>query len=105
MSARVDADTQSQAAPALALPPLPPAPPLADSDDRWGGHALPSDHPAWMKDVVSISQRARTLFATLRPVVLHVVSFCEHRVRSIVVGERRVSVDTSGCYRIDLNQR
>jgi len=102
VSARVDADAQSQAATALALPAsLPPAPPLADSDDRWGGHALPSDHPAWMKDVVSISQRARSLFATLRPVVMRVVSFWEHRVRSIVVGERRVTVDTSGCYRID----
>ena len=108
MSARVDQDAQATANPnpnpnALALPSS--AAPLAltaiDYDDRWGGHTLPGDHPPWMKDTLSISQRARALIATLRPVVIKVIAFYEHHVRSIVVGNGRLSIDPSGSYRLD----
>jgi hypothetical protein len=61
---------------------------------------LPQDHPRWVKDAVAVSQRARDLIARLRPVVVHVLSFWDHRVRSIMVGERCVAVDPSGCYRV-----
>ena len=44
---------------------------------------LPSDHPAWQADTFSISSRTRALLATLRPVVVAVVSFwTTRRVRS-----------------------
>jgi hypothetical protein len=72
-----------------------------DSDDRWGGHTLPNDHPAWMKDTLSISQRARALLAQIRPAAVKVIAYWEHRVRSVIIGERRVSVDASGCYRME----
>jgi hypothetical protein len=62
---------------------------------------LPSDHPPWARDVVSISQRARELFTRLRPVVVRIFSAWEHRVRSIFVAGRRLSIDASGCYRAD----
>jgi len=75
--------------------------PVLDPDDRYGGHALPSDHPAWMKDTLSISQRTRALLARLKPVVVKVVAYWEHRVRSIAIGTRRLSVDPSGSYRLD----
>lgn len=78
-----------------------PAMPVLDPDDRYGGHALPSDHPAWMKDTLSISQRTRALLARLKPVVVKVVAYWEHRVRSIAIGTRRLSVDASGSYRLD----
>ena len=84
---------------ALALPPVPSV--AADSDDRWSGHALPNDHPAWMRDTLSISGRARALIASLKPVALKVVTAWEHRVRSIVIGARRLSVDASGSYRLE----
>jgi hypothetical protein len=61
---------------------------------------LPQDHPRWVKDAVAVSQRARELIAKLRPIVLHVLSFWDHRVRSIMVGNRCVAVDPSGCYRV-----
>lgn len=102
MSARVDGEaplapaslTELGAAPALA--------PLAfDNDERYGGPALPNDHPAWLRDAVSLSHRARQLIARLKPVVRHVVSVWEHRVRSIVVAGRKVSIDPSGSYRLD----
>ena len=72
-----------------------------DPEDRWGGHALPGDHPAWMKDTLSLSQRARALIAKQRPVAVRVVTYWEHKVRSVVCAGRRVSVDQSGSYRLD----
>jgi hypothetical protein len=62
---------------------------------------LPYDHPRWVKDAVFVSQRARDIFAKLRPVAIAVLSFWDHRIRSILVGNRRVHVDPSGCYRTD----
>src|SRR5579862_390373 len=62
---------------------------------------LPNDQPRWVKDAVAVSQRARELIAKLRPAAVHVLSFWDHRIRAIVVGERRVAVDASGWYRLD----
>ncbi len=103
MSARVDEAAQSAAAAnALATGlPVALAPISLDPDDRWGGHSLPNDHPAWMRDTVSLSQRARAMLAHVKPVVLKVVAAWDHRVRSIVVGGRRLFVDPSGSYRLD----
>jgi hypothetical protein len=104
VSARVDPDGGMLALGLAAT--VTPAPealaPLAiDHDERYDGPALPGDHPAWMRDAVSISQRARALLAVLKPVVIHVIGVWEHRVRSIVVGGRSMNVDASGSYRID----
>jgi hypothetical protein len=62
---------------------------------------LPNDQPRWVKDAVAVSQRARDLIAKLRPAAVHVLSFWDHRIRAIVVGDCRVAIDASGCYRID----
>jgi hypothetical protein len=61
---------------------------------------LPNDQPRWVKDAVAVSQRARDLIAKLRPAAVHVLSFWDHRIRAIVVGDYRVAIDASGCYRI-----
>jgi hypothetical protein len=61
---------------------------------------LPREHPRWVRDAVAVSQRARDLIAKLRPVIIGVFSFWDHRIRSIMVGNRCVQVDTSGCYRV-----
>ncbi|MBV9700382.1 MAG: hypothetical protein JO078_09690 [Candidatus Eremiobacteraeota bacterium] len=61
---------------------------------------LPHDHPRWVKDAVAVSQRAREIIAKLRPIVIRVLSFWDHRVRSIAIGDCRVDVDVSGCYRV-----
>ncbi|MDQ2908216.1 MAG: hypothetical protein M3R44_02575 [Candidatus Eremiobacteraeota bacterium] len=66
-----------------------------------GGHALPGDHPAWMKDTLSLSQRARALLARVRPIAIKVVTCWDHTIRSIVCSGRRMSIDASGSYRID----
>jgi hypothetical protein len=62
---------------------------------------LPHDYPQWVKDATSVSTRARELIARLKPVVAKVLTFWDHRVRSVLVGNARVCVDASGSYRID----
>ncbi len=61
---------------------------------------LPNDQPRWVKDAVAVSQRAREIVAKLRPAAVRVLCFWDHRIRAIVIGDRRVVVDASGCYRI-----
>ncbi len=100
MRARVESEPPATSGLApLALPNVAIAGVANDPDDRYGGHRLPGDHPAWMRDSLSVSQRARTLFERLKPVVLTVIAAWEHRLRSIVVGSTRLSVDASGSYR------
>lgn len=62
--------------------------------------ALPGDHPAWQRDVLSISGRARAVIAALRPVVVNVLHFWDHRLGGILLGGRSLGVDASGCYRL-----
>jgi hypothetical protein len=62
--------------------------------------SLPRDHPAWQRDVLSVSARARELIARLRPVTVRVLTFWDHVLRGILVGGRRVEVDPSGSYRL-----
>lgn len=61
---------------------------------------LAGDQPAWQRDAVSVSARVRALLATLRPVVVQVLTFWDHAVRSVRIGNRVVEVDPSGCYRV-----
>ena len=62
---------------------------------------LPRDHPQWVKDALSVSQRAREAIARLKPVVIRILTFWDHRFRSSVVGGARVSIDPSGSYRVE----
>jgi hypothetical protein len=105
VSSRVEPDAQTAASAAANLPvagvPIALQPVSLDPDDRWGGHSLPGDHPAWMRDTLSLSQRARAVLAHVTPAVFKVIAAWEHRVRSIVIGGRKLSVDPSGCYRLD----
>ncbi|HEY6450682.1 MAG TPA: hypothetical protein VIX60_08395 [Candidatus Cybelea sp.] len=73
----------------------------AVADAELGMALLPHDQPRWVKDAVAISQRAREIIAKLRPAAVRVLCFWDHRIRAIVVGDRRVVVDASGCYRAD----
>ena len=62
---------------------------------------LPREHPKWMKDAIAISQRARTLVSRLRPVVVRVLTFWDHHVRTISLHNGHLSVDPSGSYRFE----
>ncbi len=61
---------------------------------------LPPDHPAWQRDVISISARTRALIAALRPIAVRAKSFWDHAVHALAVGTRTLEVDPSGSYRV-----
>lgn len=62
---------------------------------------LPHDHPQWVRDSITVSNRARELFARLKPVVIAIFSFWDHRVRSAVIADARVCIDPTGSYRVE----
>lgn len=62
---------------------------------------LPHDHPAWARDAIALSMRARDLLAKFKPVAVKILTFWDHTIRSIIVANRRLTVDVSGSYRID----
>lgn len=62
--------------------------------------ALPRDLPPWARDAIAVSQRARELLAGLRPAIVRVLTFWDHRVRNAVVAGRRLDIDPSGSYRL-----
>jgi hypothetical protein len=73
--------------------------PIVDADAEWSS-SLPRDHPAWQRDVLSVSARARAVLARLRPIAVRVLTFWDHAVRRAFAGGRRIEVDPSGCYRV-----
>lgn len=100
MLRRIEADDRAPGS--LALPPEamePVVPAVAEAELETT--RLPPDHPGWARDAIALSARARQLLARLKPAVVAVVSLWDHRLRSIIVGGRRVSVDPSGSYRAD----
>lgn len=70
-------------------------------EDRTDVPALPRDLPPWARDAVAMSQRARDVATRLRPVVVRVLTFWDHRVRGAVIAGRRMHVDASGSYRVN----
>jgi len=74
---------------------------VAVAETEFDSTPLPHDHPKWAKDALTVSQRARELMTRLKPVVIQILTFWDHRIRSIAIGDRRVNVDPSGSYRVD----
>ena len=81
------------------LYPLPVAYPFAPDVEN-EAPVLPRDHPAWMRDAVALSMRARELLGKLRPVAVRIYAFWDHSVRTISIMGRSLSVDSSGSYRL-----
>ena len=71
-------------------------------DDEFETPPLPREHPKWIKDGLAISQRAKQLLESVKRVPLRVLRFWDHAVRSLTVRDRRVSIDSSGSYRMDV---
>lgn len=96
--ARVDPDTNPAVyvpvGSARAILPLLP-------DDELETPPLPREHPKWVRDALAVSARARHAIARLKPVVMRVLTFWDHRARTLNVGGRELSVDISGSYRLD----
>ncbi|HEY5258581.1 MAG TPA: hypothetical protein VIJ12_09415 [Candidatus Baltobacteraceae bacterium] len=82
-----------------ALTPTPLAAVLPDADLEIP--PLPRDLPPWVKDAIALSQRARDLIGRLAPIVIAVLTFWDHRVRSASIGGKHIAIDPSGSYRLD----
>jgi hypothetical protein len=73
--------------------------PVGESEaENW---LLPRDHPKWARDAVTLSQRAREVIARLRPAIVKILTFWDHRIRSALIAGSRVSIDPSGSYRVE----
>jgi hypothetical protein len=102
MLRRVEADERPQHLDAPGLQPL-----SADNavpalgEGAFDGSLLPRDHPKWNKDTLTVSQRAREAIARLRPVIVNVLTFWDHRIRHAVVARCRITIDPSGSYRME----
>lgn len=70
-------------------------------DDELETPLLPSEHPKWVRDAVAVSQRARSMLARIKPVLVRVLTFWDHHIRSTMVCGRRLSIDASGSYRVE----
>ncbi len=79
------------------IAPVPP--PLLDLDlDVVPG--LPREHPSWTRDTLSVSTRAKSIIATIKPLAVRLLNFWDHHVRELRIGARQFSVDASGSYRL-----
>lgn len=70
-------------------------------DDELETPLLPGEHPKWVRDALAVSQRARTLLARIKPVVVRVLTFWDHHLRSTTISGRRLTIDVSGSYRVE----
>lgn len=70
-------------------------------DDELETPLLPGEHPKWVRDALAASQRARTLLARIKPVVVRVLTFWDHHLRSTTISGRRLTIDVSGSYRVE----
>lgn len=100
MLRRVEAESKPSLLDALGLARSEPVVPVVP-DVELETAPLPHDHPKWAQDTVAISQRARELLARIKPIVVSIITFWDHRVRSIFVNDRTLNVDPSGSYRVD----
>ena len=101
MLRRIDVDDTPRSL--LASLGLAPSEPVvtASSEAERETSLLPHDHPKWATDALTVSARAKELFARLKPVIVRVLSFWDHRLRSITIGDHRIHIDPSGSYRVD----
>jgi hypothetical protein len=65
-----------------------------DEDSDLGSSA--GDIPLWQRDTISLSARARQLIGRIKPTIIRVLSFWDHRVTRLTIGDRTLVVDGSG---------
>ncbi|HZZ64559.1 MAG TPA: hypothetical protein VFE17_03605 [Candidatus Baltobacteraceae bacterium] len=71
------------------------------ADDELETPPLPREHPKWVRDAASVSKRARRLIDGVRPLLIRVLTFWDHHIRSIKIGNRDLTIDASGSYRLE----
>jgi len=63
--------------------------------------SLPRDHPRWLRDRFTVSAATKALIDRLKPVVIRVFGFWDHRVHRLALDSVTLEIDASGSYRCD----
>ena len=61
--------------------------------------ALPRDHPKWLRDRFVVSASTNNLLAKLKPFVIRLLGFWDHRIHRLSLEDGTILVDDSGAYR------
>lgn len=69
--------------------------------DASGAIVLPRDHPKWMRDRFTITAATKAWLGRIKPIVIRVFSFWDHRVHRLTTEDGTIEVDVSGSYRCD----
>ena len=85
--------------PALGGRPVDVTRPSILDDERGARVVLPPDHPAWLRDALSLSGRAKALLAKLTPYVIRAMTFWDHRATTLELDDVTLEIDASGSYR------
>jgi hypothetical protein len=66
-----------------------------------GEIALPRDHPKWTRDRFTISATTKALLERIKPAIVRVLSFWDHRTHRLAIDGATIEVDQTGSYRCD----
>ncbi|TAM74073.1 hypothetical protein EPN44_12230 [bacterium] len=61
---------------------------------------LPPGHPAWPRDLLSLTRRARAALAALPQVIVQALSGWDHPLREALIAGSLVVVEAAGTYRV-----
>lgn len=61
---------------------------------------LPPGHPAWPRDLLSLTRRARAALAALPRVIVQVLGGWDHPLREALIEGSLVVVEAAGTYRV-----
>jgi hypothetical protein len=66
-----------------------------------GAIVLPRDHPKWVRDRFTITAATKAWLGRIKPIVIRVFSFWDHRVHRLTTEDGTIEIDVSGSYRSD----
>jgi hypothetical protein len=61
---------------------------------------LGAEHTAWRRDRLSPSNRAKRLLEKIKPFIIKVLSFWDHRISRLAIEGRELFIDSSGSYQV-----
>jgi len=71
-----------------------------DDEDDFARPTTLREVPPWPRDIIGLSQRARRVLDSLRFSTVVVIGYFDHVRRAISIGDRTLTVDAAGCYRL-----
>lgn len=73
---------------------------IGEGEEIQAAVTLPPGHPAWPRDLLSLTRRAREALAALPRVIVQVLSRWDHPLREALIDGSLVVIDAAGTYRV-----